>query len=161
MSLRWSLVSALASNARSSHCAAVTHSGRLFFYSGELQPRIPVDGAVHVLDIGTSVQRTLKPSSHAPVPRVGATVVHDPNTNVLYLWGGRGGADMAPLDRIQAGVWRAQLDALDTIDTISWERLPAMNDDSDAAPALRSYHASVIAGVGISSINPSIRVLIE
>ncbi|KAF8548867.1 galactose oxidase [Imleria badia] len=150
MSLRWSLVSALASNARSSHCAAVTNTARLLLYSGELVPRIPVDSTVHVLDLDSAVPpRTLEASpaySHAPVPRVGASAVHDPHTNALYVWGGRGGVNMAPLDRFQAGIWKAQLDELDSAAAITWERLPTVNDDSDAAPALRSYHASVLAG---------------
>lgn len=154
MSIRWSLVCALASNARSSHCAAVTHSGRLLLYSGELRPRIPVDGALHSLDLESHTpSRALNPSpalAHAPEPRVGATAVYDAHTNSLYVWGGRGGVDMAPLDRFQAGVWKAPLDGLDAADTVPWERLPAVNDDSDAAPALRSFHASVLAGVCIS-----------
>jgi hypothetical protein len=147
MSIRWSLVTALASHARSSHCAAVTHTGHLLLYSGELRPRIPVDGALHVLDLDSASARTLDPSpalARVPVPRVGATAVHDPHTNSLYVWGGRGGVDMAPLDRIQAGIWKAPLDGLDSI---PWERLPSVNDD--AAPALRSYHVSTLAGVGI------------
>lgn len=156
MSLRWSLVSALASNARSSHCATVTNTGRLLLYSGERLPRIPVDSVVHVLDLGaTTPQRALDPSptlSHAPVPRVGATAVHDPHTNALYVWGGRGGVNMAPLDRFQAGIWKAQLDQLDSTSTLAWERLPTVNDDSDAAPALRSYHCSALAEVGLLSI---------
>ena len=151
MSVRWSLVGALASKARSSHCAAVTRTGRLLLYSGELRPRIPVDGALHVLDLESdSPWRSFNPSpalTHAPEPRVGATAVYDPNTHSLYVWGGRGGVDMAPLDHFQAGVWKAPLDTLDTSDTIPWERLPSVNDNSDAAPAIRSYHASVLAGV--------------
>jgi hypothetical protein len=70
-----------------------------------------------------------------------ASAVHDPHTNSLYVWGGRGGVDMAPLVRIQAGIWKAPLHGLDSANTIPWERLPSVNDDSDAAPALRSYHA--------------------
>ncbi|KAG8221434.1 galactose oxidase [Butyriboletus roseoflavus] len=152
MSIRWSLVSTLASNARSSHCAAVTHSGRLLLYSGELRPRIPVDGALHLLDLESHTpSRALNPSpalTHAPDPRVGATAVYDPHTDSLYVWGGRGGVDMGPLDRFQAGIWKAPLDGLDIADTVPWERLPSVNDDddSDAAPALRSFHASVLAG---------------
>ncbi|KAF8444134.1 hypothetical protein L210DRAFT_3534039 [Boletus edulis BED1] len=46
---------------------------------------------------------------------------------------------MAPLDRFQAGIWKASLDTLDTP-----KRLPAVNDDSDVAPVLRSYHASAL-----------------
>jgi len=156
MSIRWSLVSAVASNARSSHCAAVTHTGRLLLYSGERLPRIPLHATLHALDLESPAQqRSLGPSlalTHVPEPRVGASAIHDPHTNSLYVWGGRGGVDMAPLDRFQAGIWKAPLGGLDTTDTIPWERLPFINDDSDAAPALRSYHASSLAGVGIPSL---------
>lgn len=154
MSVRWSLLSSLAvSNARSSHCAAVTNAGRLLVYSGEHRPRIPVDGALHILDLESpTTWRALTPSptlSHAPEPRVGATAVYDPHTNSLYVWGGRGGVAMAPLDRFQAGIWKVSLDGLDAADTVPWERLPSVNDDSDAVPALRSFHASVLAGVRV------------
>ncbi|KAF8444116.1 hypothetical protein L210DRAFT_3533887 [Boletus edulis BED1] len=46
---------------------------------------------------------------------------------------------MTPLDRFQAGIWKASLDALDTpsTTTLALERLPTVNHDSDAAPALR------------------------
>ncbi|KAF8436627.1 hypothetical protein L210DRAFT_1059974 [Boletus edulis BED1] len=49
--------------------------------------------------------------SRAPEPRVGASSVHEPHTNNLY---------------------------------VGDERLPAVNDDSDVAPVLRSYHASAL-----------------
>ncbi|KAF8121609.1 galactose oxidase [Boletus edulis] len=148
MSIRWSLVNALP--ARSSHSVAVSNTGRLLLYSGEHRPRIPVDNDLHVLDLESTSPslRTFAAlaASRAPEPRVGASAVHDPHTNNLYVWGGRGGVDMAPLDRFQAGVWKASLDALDTpsTTTLAWERLPAVNDDSDAAPAVRSYHASAL-----------------
>ncbi|KAN0082442.1 hypothetical protein V8E55_008237 [Tylopilus felleus] len=84
-------------------------------------------------------ERTLKPSSHTPV-------VHDPNTNALYLWGG--------LARSHTNR-RMESPALDIADAISWERLPAVNDDSDAAPVLKSYHASVIAGLYVHAGCPA------
>lgn len=147
MSIRWSLLAAFP--ARSSHCAAVTNAGRLLLYSGECRPRVPIDNALHVLDLDTTLTlRTLGALSHVPEPRVGASALHDDSTNSLYVWGGRGGVDMAPLDRFQAGIWKASLDATDTT---TWERLPAVNDNSDAAPALRSFHTSALAGVGFRS----------
>ncbi|KAG6369560.1 hypothetical protein JVT61DRAFT_14264 [Boletus reticuloceps] len=76
--------------------------------------------------------------SQVPAPQNPASA-HPPfmtHTNNLYVWGGCGGVDMAPLDRFQAGIWKASLDALDipSTTTIAWDRLSAVNDDSDAAP---------------------------
>lgn len=155
MSIRWSLLPSLLSTPRSSHTAAVTRAGRLLVYSGELRPRIPVDAALHVLNLRDPTPvapwRALDPSpalSAAPEPRVGATAVYDPRSNSLYVWGGRGGVDAAPLGPFQAGVWKAPLDGLDSANSILWERLPAVNDDdSDAAPALTSFHSSVLVEV--------------
>ncbi|KAF8122093.1 hypothetical protein EV363DRAFT_1183636, partial [Boletus edulis] len=75
--------------------------------------------------------------------RVGASPVMTTHQQSLC----RGGADMAPLDRFQADIWTASLEALDTPSTatIARERLPAINDDTDAAPASRSYHASAVS----------------
>ncbi|KAF8132498.1 hypothetical protein EV363DRAFT_1449408 [Boletus edulis] len=43
------------------------------------------------------------------------------------------GVDMTPLDRFQAGIWKASFDALDNAGTtmIAWERLTTVNDDLD------------------------------
>ncbi|KAH0828774.1 galactose oxidase [Lanmaoa asiatica] len=113
-------------------------------------PASPSTAPLHIIDLeSTTPCRALNPSpalSHVPEPRVGATAVYDTHTNSLYVWGGRGGVNMAPLDRFQAGIWKIPLDALDSADTVPWQRLPSVNDDSDAAPPLRSFHASVLAG---------------
>ncbi|KAF9238261.1 galactose oxidase [Melanogaster broomeanus] len=162
MSIRWTLVSSLTNKARSSHCAAVTTTGRLILYSGELLPRIPVEGSLHVFDVespsstpeqanvekNNSSWRILNPASASanptqlPEPRVGATAVYDPNRESLYVWGGRGGVNMAPLPRHQSGIWRAPLNTPE----FAWERLQCANEEADEAPSLRSYHASVLAG---------------
>ncbi|KAF9223076.1 galactose oxidase [Gyrodon lividus] len=165
MSIRWTLLSSLSNKARSSHCAAITSSGRLLLYSGELRPRLPVDGSLHVLDLeapsctaervdldkNNSSWRVLNPvvtsgspekSTQVPEPRVGASAVYDSKNESLYVWGGRGGVDMAPLDRCQSGIWRAQVGSGE----LAWERVQCDNEEEDEAPALRSFHASVLAG---------------
>ncbi|KIJ62350.1 hypothetical protein HYDPIDRAFT_94603 [Hydnomerulius pinastri MD-312] len=182
MSIRWTLLSSLSSKARSSHCAAVTSAGQLLFYSGELRPRVPVDGSLHVLDLeaasasvekgsvakSDSLWRVLSAVSassskltQVPEPRVGASAVYDPQGNNLYVWGGRGGVDMAPLDRYQSGIWKAHFGALGDADKLAWERLECANDDSVEAPALRSYHSSVLAGVRASPASFGDRLIVQ
>ncbi|KAI6169853.1 galactose oxidase [Pisolithus thermaeus] len=164
MSVRWTLLSSLSTKARSSHCAAITARGQLLLYSGEQRPRIPVDGSLHIFDIeaasSSSVEennntwRVLSPATasskpgQAPEPRVGATFAYDAHSDNLYLWGGRGGVDMSPLDRFQSGIFKASVgdQTLRDIDRLIWERLESTNDESEEAPALRSYHASALAG---------------
>ncbi|KAI5988251.1 galactose oxidase [Pisolithus marmoratus] len=159
MSVRWTLLSSLSTKARSSHCAAVTTHGQLLLYAGEHRPRIPVDGSLHVFDIEAAspsseknnnswrVLSSATASGQGLEPRVGATIAYDAHSNTLYLWGGRGGVDMSPLDRFQSGVFKASVgdQTLRDIDQLIWERLQSTNDESEDAPALRSYHASALA----------------
>lgn len=117
-------------------------------YAGEFQPRKPVDGDVHVFDLNSAIQqsaadnaglwRTLTASSK-PEPRVGATTVFDGEN--LYMWGGRGGVDMTPLDPKQAGIWKGQI----LQNKVIWEKLEGKGDE----PVTRSFHASVLANVCI------------
>lgn len=162
---RWRLVSKASWIARSSQCMCVTTAGQLIVYGGELRPRQPVDsadslqegvveGSVHLFDLKRRSQtsgltggwRTLRPVDGSPPssgpavpkPRVGATMVC--MDDCLYVWGGRGGVDMAPLDDEQVGVWRAELKtSSDTAepDGVSWERLSYTE-----GPEPRSYHAA-------------------
>jgi hypothetical protein len=165
---RWSLLSKVVSKARSSHSLSVTNDGLLLLYGGELVPRTPVDtavasiandgsvavkGSVHAFDLRNVAARTNQPwvmlspksDSSIPEPRVGATVVWDKVSESLYLWGGRGGVDMAPLDREQAGLWKGHVEQ--TSPAVEWERLVATNEDESPEP--RSYHASVLSEVRI------------
>ena len=161
---RWSLLAKAPWTARSSHCVAITNSGLVAVYGGELKPRTPVDsaaelnakdsapkGSVHVFDVNVRqhgkdpiLWQTLRPTSSAfqsgvPDPRVGATLVSDGDK--WYLWGGRGGVDMAPLNKSQAGIWEARMDG----DAVEWKRLSAVNEDE--APEQRSFHATAISKV--------------
>ncbi|KAI0756257.1 galactose oxidase [Daedaleopsis nitida] len=154
--------------ARSSHCIAVTESGIILVYGGELKPREPIDsgtrqdgtpiGSLHVFDLAKSLLsqgwRMLTPDTKLlaedadagkaiPVPRVGATTLW--HGDALYLWGGRGGVDMAPLDAYQAGVWKATVhSAQGPLQSVRWERISAENEDE--APEPRSYHTAVAHG---------------
>jgi hypothetical protein len=164
---RWSLLSKVALKARSSHSLSITHDGLLLLYGGELEPRKPVDtaantssanyeslvvtGSVHSYDLKNIenahhpwVILTPKLNSVVPEARVGATIVWDNATQSLYLWGGRGGVDMAALGREQAGLWKGRIITTPS-GSIQWERLIASNEDD--APEPRSYHASVFSEV--------------
>ena len=161
----WFLLSKTPFLARSSHTIAVTEAGILIVYGGELAPRTPVDtgvgrdatprGSLHIFDLARSVLsqgwRMLTPDpalfapEALPEPRVGATTVwHD---GALYVWGGRGGKDMTPLDAQQAGVWKATFVASGkgSQQSVRWERITAANEEQ--APASRSYHTAVVHGV--------------
>ena len=156
--------------ARSSHCVAVTKSGILIVYGGELKPRTPIDtgvgydttprGSLHVFDLAKGLLsqgwRMLTPGAapgadadqteSPPEPRVGATTVW--LNDALYLWGGRGGQDMTPLGARQAGVWKATIRAAEgPQQSVRWERIAATNEDQ--APEPRSYHVSVPHGVSM------------
>jgi hypothetical protein len=107
-----------------------------------------VDGDVHVFDLNNAIQqsaaddaglwRTLS-ASLKPDPRVGATSVFDGGN--LYVWGGRGGIDMAPMDPKQSGVWKGQLLQNEVI----WEKLEGKGDE----PVARSFHSCVMANVSV------------
>jgi hypothetical protein len=148
MSIRWTCLTSLSAKARSSHCASIANKGTLLLYAGEFQPRKPVDGDVHAFDLNSashqsvednaSLWRTLSASS-IPEPRVGATTVSEGGN--LYMWGGRGGVDMAPLDPTQSGVWKAKVSQNEVV----WDKLESKGDE----PSPRSFHASVIVNVSL------------
>ena len=155
---RWTLLSRSPALARSSHCLSVTNNGRALLYSGELKPRTPVDaepdtvGSIHVFDASDALSakrldswstKTAVNPTNGPSPRVGAAsaVVGDN----LYMWGGRGGIDMAPISGAQAGLWKLAVDKQST----QWERIQATNEDQSPQP--RSYHTMTSVDVCVHS----------
>lgn len=154
---RWTLLSRGSALQRSSHCLAVTSNGRAIIYGGELKPRTPVDagdlkGSVHAFNIHKPalqdgwVRKSVDiTTSRIPEPRVGAaaSILGED----LYVWGGRGGADMAPLPSTEAGMWHC---SLEDPTQISWNRIEAENEND--APQSRSYHAIAAHEVGQSTI---------
>jgi hypothetical protein len=166
---RWSLLSKAAPKARSSHALSITHDGLLLMHGGELKPRQPVDtgtddtasGSIHSFDLKSVCRETAhtghwvtlspptQPSvpSSFPQPRVGSAAAWDKSTGSLYLWGGRGGIDMTPLDRLSAGPWRALMPS----NPVQWQRLSEVNEDE--APEPRSYHTSLFFAVGSNAFH--------
>ncbi|TXT07336.1 hypothetical protein VHUM_03056 [Vanrija humicola] len=118
--------------ARSSHSLSVV-GDKAYLFGGEIDPRRPVDNAIHVLDLSGGGIETLA-APDAPEPRVGhvAGVIG----GVVYIFGGRGGPDMTPLDE------RGAVHAFDPA-TRAWRTLtPAAGD----VPAPRSYHSATSTG---------------
>ena len=126
-------------------------------------------GSLHLLDLGKRNDSigdrlkgwtTLNPSPKTtgavaargkdldiPDARVGPSLVV--KDGAVYLWGGRGGVDMAPLDHAQAGVWRGQLVHTGTGSMI-WDHLAA-----EGGPEPRSYHAAAV--LDVSSVSRHVR----
>ena len=125
---------------RSSNSLSIIKS-KAYIFGGEEKPREPVDNHMHVFTLPISehdqvdyqliqTQATAK-DGQVPNPRVGhtAAVVDDR----IYVFGGRGGKDMKPLE--EAGrVW-----IFDTKLNM-WSFLDPAN--GSAHPQSRSYHAS-------------------
>ncbi|KAJ3279664.1 hypothetical protein HK104_001259 [Borealophlyctis nickersoniae] len=111
---------------RSSHSLNVV-GNKAYIFSGENVPRQPIDADLHVYNLAAKTWLPSHPvTSETPSPRVGhgsATV-----ENRIYVFGGRGGAEMDPLD-----------DAMYVFDTErgEWSKIAAVGD----VPEKRSYHS--------------------
>ncbi|KAF2820404.1 galactose oxidase [Ophiobolus disseminans] len=106
-------------------------------FGGEVQPRQPVDDKVDLFSLTSDApQFETKSLSTAPSPRVGSAsaVLH----GKMYLFSGRGGVNMAPVEEAGA-VWC--FDATSS----EWSCIqPA--DSSKPYPPARSYHSSASDG---------------
>ncbi|KAF3105040.1 hypothetical protein TWF569_009607 [Orbilia oligospora] len=117
---------------RSSQNLAVVGQ-QVYVYGGEVTARVPIDGALELINFnGSTVTTSTLPNvSPAPTPRVGgATAVLD---GVLYLFSGRGGLAMTPIEE-NGGIWKYT-------SSTGWEFiLPKY--PSTSFPLGRSYHAA-------------------
>lgn len=68
---------------------------KAYIFGGELKPRTPIDGKLHVYDLVEQRFVDIEEQGTTPSPRVGLgmTSLNDD----IYIWGGRGGKDMSPL----------------------------------------------------------------
>jgi hypothetical protein len=136
---------------RSSHTLSVVN-GRAYIFGGEISPRQPVDNDMHVVVLPSS---TVAEADYKVVPAGAAVAVgvnggdtaapgEVPQKRVghsaavigerIFIFGGRGGRDMAPLEE-GGRIW--------VFDTRS-ERWSSLDPVPDTPfPAARSYHASV------------------
>ena len=123
---------------RSSHSLTCV-GNRAYIFGGEVEPRKPVDNAIHVLALPSAelqdtdyVEVPAKPEvegGDVPAPRVGhaAAAVG----SCIYIFGGRGGTDMQALEE-HGRVW-----VFDT-KTTRWSHLDPIEHTSH--PEARSYH---------------------
>ncbi|KAL3444252.1 kelch repeat protein [Aspergillus insuetus] len=130
----WEKLTSDPSIQRSSQAVSVVNNNT-YIYGGELRPREPVNSSIYRIQLHSAlpsdVQITLLPSTGpSPQPRVGtaSTTIGDR----IYLFSGRGGVAMAPLEE-DGSLW-----VFDT-KTIFWSQLtPAAGTPF---PQGRSYHA--------------------
>ena len=148
--------------ARSSHNLALL-AGKAYIFGGELQPRIPVGDEVLSIELPISsienssheiqaranvLQRTSSDNAQKwPAARVGAAMKAHAPTHSLFLWGGRGGKEMKPIevrktsndDEKLEDVWRFDIDSL------NWSQIRTnANKDSDF-PIARSFHTLAVS----------------
>ncbi|KZO98873.1 hypothetical protein CALVIDRAFT_561806 [Calocera viscosa TUFC12733] len=118
---------------RSSHCVQA-YQGTAYVFAGELKPRDPVPSTILgvALDTGAVAQLPASAGGKEPAPRVGPT--WSKYREGVYLFGGRGGPSMEPMD---AELWRWDLDAK------HWEEVQGMKG---VVPEGRSYHAAAVLG---------------
>ncbi|MCJ1409967.1 hypothetical protein MMC19_004051 [Ptychographa xylographoides] len=125
---------------RSSHSLDII-KGKAYIFGGEIQPRQPVDSSMHIFTLPSSgvveadyqcVPAKARDSGHdTPAPRVGhsSAVIADR----IYIFGGRGGPDMKPLEE-GGRVW-----CFDTLSNAWFNLDPAFRTH---LPEARSYHTS-------------------
>lgn len=126
--------------ARSSHSLSIIH-GRAFIFGGEIRPREPVDNAVHIYTLPSSgvteadyrmvPAQPITPDGEVPPARVGHIGVAI--SDRIYIFGGRGGPDMKPLEE-RGRVWM-----FDTM-LSSWTPIDPVK--GTPYPEARSYHAA-------------------
>ncbi|KAJ5658392.1 uncharacterized protein N7484_002041 [Penicillium longicatenatum] len=123
---------------RSSHIVSVVDNQAVIF-GGELQPREPRDNDVHSvsLDSATTTMNLQPATPEFPSARVGtASAVLN---GKIYLFSGRGGIAMAPIDE-NGAIWEYDLS------TKSWTFIQPSDIGSKKYPAARSYHCMTSDG---------------
>lgn len=142
---------------RSSHSVNVVKD-KAYLFGGELRPREPVDSVVHVFQLptgkpdnvisdnsgsNTDIKETqvksqsIEAGNDGPPLRVGHTSARI--NDDIYIFGGRGGKDMAALSE-NGRLWQF------STSTLNWKAIDPVHDSSSSSfPEARSYHASAAA----------------
>ncbi|KAE8269105.1 hypothetical protein A4X09_0g3232 [Tilletia walkeri] len=133
----------------SSHALAIDPtSNQAYLFGGEFKPRQPVGDELRVIrDLNSANPedseatdvltrpREAEEGVAWPAPRVGASLTACGN-GYVWLWGGRGGKDMAPLGgEEETSIWRF------SVGEKSWERFETTGE----RPMPRSYHSATVA----------------
>ncbi|KAF2277760.1 galactose oxidase [Westerdykella ornata] len=106
-------------------------------FGGELLPRQPIDNKVDVVTLSSDDPlHETKEHSSAPPPRVGSASAC--LSDRMYLFSGRGGTDMAPIDE-EGAVWN-----YDPVEAQWYKIDPA--DKYIPYPPARSYHCATSDG---------------
>ncbi|KAF2091190.1 kelch repeat protein [Saccharata proteae CBS 121410] len=135
---RWEKIAEDESLRRSSQVVS-TVGNQVIIFGGEQKPRQPVDNDVYTIklgDKGISVQ-ALPSDEASPSARVGTAAATLENS--VYIFSGRGGEAMAPIDE-KGALWK-----FDTI-TSKWSHIAPL-DVQAPFPQARSYHCLTSDGV--------------
>lgn len=127
--------------ARSSHSLSVV-AGRAYIFGGEIDPREPVDNNMHIItlpsgsvdsaDYRSIAAKPEQPGGPVPEKRVGHTAAVIGER--IFIFGGRGGKEMKPLEE-SGRVW------IFNTRVAAWTYLDP--EPGTPFPAARSYHSSV------------------
>ncbi|CAI6339475.1 unnamed protein product [Periconia digitata] len=121
---------------RSSQTLSVIGS-TAYLFGGEVQPRQPMDNHIDIIDlVAGTPQLDTKQLGQAPSPRVGSSSVA--LNGCLFIFSGRGGVDMAPVEEYGA-LWCYD-------PTPGTWSLIKPSDSSKPYPPARSYHCMAAAG---------------
>ncbi|CAN6674774.1 hypothetical protein TRVA0_064S00474 [Trichomonascus vanleenenianus] len=141
LSARWHKVLEAEVLQRSSQTVAVVGKNA-YVFGGELRPREPRDNAVYKVSLDNNTTTSINLStSQSPSPRVGAawTTLN----GKLYLFSGRGGVAMAPIEEL-GSIWEFDPTAA------SWSLIsPSSHTGSGVYPAARSYHCMASDGENV------------
>ncbi|KAH6854771.1 kelch repeat protein [Chaetomium sp. MPI-CAGE-AT-0009] len=146
LSAKWTKLASSERLKRSSQSLSVLGS-QAWIFGGEVLPRQPVDNRFDVIELGSQAPQTaattLEAPTTSPTPRVGAAAT-TLNNNTLYLFSGRGGLAMAPIEE-HGALWRYTPSQSPSQSPGTWALLPPV-DPSAPFPASRSYHAMASNG---------------
>jgi len=134
---KWTKLTSSERLRRSSQVLSIVEE-TVWIFGGELFPRQPVDNQIDLINLKHSTVET-KSHTSAPSPRVGSACTT--LNGKVYIFSGRGGIDMAPIE--EGGV----LWVFDTL-TSSWSTISPMST-SQPYPAARSYHCLTSDGADI------------
>ncbi|KAJ5995566.1 hypothetical protein N7481_002543 [Penicillium waksmanii] len=125
---------------RSSQIISVV-GDQAYIFGGELRPREPRDNDVHAVSLNSDPENatiTCKPAtSQSPSPRVGTASCT--LNEKIYIFSGRGGVEMAPIEE-EGAIWEFDPSAA------TWSLISPSNTISQTPPVARSYHCMASDG---------------